>query len=364
MTEYTLVKDTDILCCDYVFYPKKSIAELKEICDGIQDAIGFNSLGYIKKQNGSYRNIKNIDLYINQTRVDSILKLKKNIASNNIKQNITFVTTTCKRLSLFEKTMDSFLNQCQDLYVIDKWLCIDDNSSQKDRDIMQEKYPFFEFVFKNESQKGHPQSLNIMLEKVNTKYVFLLEDDWETSAPLSITDYVNFLQDQDYDQIIFREFFEPSHPKITVINNIPVRKYLYFHKESVESVESGESGKTGLEKNLKNKYIEYEKEFDIYNKFPNDNGGHYYPGFSLNPSIFCIEKIKNNNLTFSEDTKHHDSFEVYFSFQCKCIANMKISFSKVHIEHIGYNNSAYVLNDEIRELDRFIGDINLVKSSY
>ena len=68
------------------------------------------------------------------------------------------------------------------------------------RDIMQEKYPFFEFVFKNESQKGHPQSLNIMLEKVNTKYVFLLEDDWETSAPLSITDYVNFLQDQDYDQ--------------------------------------------------------------------------------------------------------------------------------------------------------------------
>ena len=42
---------------------------------------------------------------------------------------------------------------------------------------------------------------------------------------------------------------------------------------------------------------------------------------------------------------------------------MKIAFSNIDIKHIGYHNSAYVLNDKIRDIDHYIGDINLVKSS-
>jgi len=348
MSDYKLHKSKDIIGNDYVFIPNKSIEELKKMCDDMQDSIGFNSLGYIKRDIGSFKDVQNVDFYLNTKRYKSGLQSKKDIASNNIKKNITFVTTTCKRLWFFERTMDAFLNQCTDLYVIDKWLCIDDNSSQIDRDIMKEKYPFFEFVLKTPEQKGHPQSLNIMLERVNTKYVFLLEDDWETSEPFSLTTYINFLEENNYDQIVFRKFWEEAHPQIKVINKNPVFHYLYspYHPQ-----------KNTLVPAYKEKYIEYEKEFDVYTKFPTDNGGNYYPGFGLNPCVFSLDKIKNNNLTFNESKDHHSTFEVYFAFQCLFIANMRIAFSKISIDHIGDRNSAYVLNDENRCFDNF--DINL-----
>ena len=42
---YTLHKSKDIIGNDYVFHPNKTIEELKNICDNMHDAIGFNSLG-------------------------------------------------------------------------------------------------------------------------------------------------------------------------------------------------------------------------------------------------------------------------------------------------------------------------------
>ena len=96
---YTLHKSKDIIGNDYVFHPNKTIEELKNICDNMHDAIGFNSLGYIKKDIGSFKNVQeHINFYMNQKRYDYILQEKKNIANNNMKKNITFVTTTCKRL--------------------------------------------------------------------------------------------------------------------------------------------------------------------------------------------------------------------------------------------------------------------------
>ena len=46
---------------------------------------------------------------------------------------ITLSITTCKRFDLFEKTMNSFLHCCKDLHLINRWLCVDDNSSDQDR---------------------------------------------------------------------------------------------------------------------------------------------------------------------------------------------------------------------------------------
>ena len=42
---------------------------------------------------------------------------------------ITFTITSCKRFDLFEKTMNSFLNCCIDIERIDKWLCVDQNTT-------------------------------------------------------------------------------------------------------------------------------------------------------------------------------------------------------------------------------------------
>jgi GR25 family glycosyltransferase involved in LPS biosynthesis len=113
--------------------------------------------------------------------------------------------TSCKRLELFCRTINSFLNHCRDITLFDRFICIDDNSSAEDRAEMLKLYPFFDFYFKTKEEKGHAQSMNILLELMkhqkkpthsvlpmsdevfktsgtvatHVKYVFHLEDDWE-----------------------------------------------------------------------------------------------------------------------------------------------------------------------------------------
>jgi len=91
---------------------------------------------------------------------------------------ITFTITTCKRYDLFEKTMNSFLNCCKDIQLVDRWVCIDDNSSVEDSANMKNQYPFFEFYYKTIEEKGHLISMNMIQDIVKSPYILHLEDDW------------------------------------------------------------------------------------------------------------------------------------------------------------------------------------------
>ena len=91
---------------------------------------------------------------------------------------VTLTITTCRRRELFEKTINSFLNCCTDVRRISTWLCVDDGSSAEDREWMRERYPFFEFLFKNPEEKGHARSMNMLLDRLETPFWLHLEDDW------------------------------------------------------------------------------------------------------------------------------------------------------------------------------------------
>ncbi len=91
---------------------------------------------------------------------------------------VTLTITTCKRLDLFCDTVNSFLNTCRDAERIGRWVCIDDSSSDDDRQVMTQRYPFFEFVWKDARQKGHAQSMNALLDLVDSPWWVHLEDDW------------------------------------------------------------------------------------------------------------------------------------------------------------------------------------------
>ncbi len=91
---------------------------------------------------------------------------------------VTLAVTSCRRLHLFEATMNSFLNCCDDVDRIGRWICIDDNSSPADRARMRERYPFFEFVFKGPDERGHAQSIDQLRSLVTSEYWLHLEDDW------------------------------------------------------------------------------------------------------------------------------------------------------------------------------------------
>ena len=93
---------------------------------------------------------------------------------------LTLTMTTCKRYDLFTQTVNSLLNNVKDLYMIERFICVDDNSSHEDRVKMLDNYPFFEFVFKKPHQKGHVESMNILRGKLTDadRFIFHLEDDF------------------------------------------------------------------------------------------------------------------------------------------------------------------------------------------
>lgn len=131
-----------------------------------QKALFFNahfSISYIK------------DMYLDYPH----LKIKQICYNTQPIPLITFSITTCKRYDLFEKTMNSFINCCEDIDLITHWICIDDNSSPEDRLKMKENYPFFNFYWKTLEEKGHAQSMNLILDMVKTPYLFHMEDDWQ-----------------------------------------------------------------------------------------------------------------------------------------------------------------------------------------
>ena len=86
---------------------------------------------------------------------------------------VTITTTTCKRTDLITRTIDSFLECVLDYKkYVKEWIIIDDNSSEKDRAFMKERYPFIRFIYKDQNNKGHPRSMNMFLDEVKTPYVF------------------------------------------------------------------------------------------------------------------------------------------------------------------------------------------------
>lgn len=125
--------------------------------------------------------IKNLHLLAPAQKFRYSMKVPELLPTPNKDELITFSVTTCKRLHLFKRTINSFIECCrEDLWRIGRWLCVDDNSSEEDREEMKKLYPFFEFIFKTPETKGHPQSMNIIrTEGMKTPYLLHMEDDWE-----------------------------------------------------------------------------------------------------------------------------------------------------------------------------------------
>lgn len=95
--------------------------------------------------------------------------------------SVTFTMTAGRRLSLFRRTMDSFLANCLDQDLICRWLVSDDRSSPDDVRLMREAYPFLEI--RRSPKAGQPASLNYLFSLVGTEWAFHVEDDWEFVCP-------------------------------------------------------------------------------------------------------------------------------------------------------------------------------------
>jgi len=136
---------------------------------------------------------------------------------------IMLTMTTCKRLDLFTKTVNSILTTWADIDKIDYFYCVDDNSSSEDRLIMQKQYPFFHYYMKTSKERGHRESMNLIwqkLDELKPTYWIHLEDDWlyfknDTYVQKSI-DFLDRNEDKNVHQILYNRNYAETYQEWTI----------------------------------------------------------------------------------------------------------------------------------------------------
>ena len=272
------------------------------------------------------------DRYITYNRpiVDKIMKRKASLFPL-----LTLSITTCKRFDLFEKTMNSILNCFEDIEKIDYWLCVDDNSSEEDRKKMKELYPFFTFYFKTMEEKGHPQSMNIIRDKVTTPYLFHLEDDWKFFERKSyISEAMDVLSSNaSIGQCLINKNYAEISRDVDVkggtyqVTNQGVRYYIH-------------------------EYCKNQNELQAWvAKYGNCQSSNYWPHFSFRPSIMKTHIIKD--LGEFDITKSH--FEMDYAYRYVNKGYVSAFLEGIYCLHTGRLTSekddatklnAYALNNE------------------
>lgn len=282
------------------------------------------------------------NIQISQPHIENNLnyyntELVKKITSKSKKYKplITLSITTCKRLDLFQKTVNSFINSCIDIEKIDEWLCVDDNSSTEDRERMKELYPFFDFYLKNEKEKGHPTSMNIIRKKVTTPYLFHMEDDWLFYEKKEyITDCLEILnQHKDIKQCLINKNYAELPKDINITGGLYNTTYTGLRYYIHEYCNTSQSKTEFIKK---------------YGQAPNCN---YWPHFSFRPSLIETS-IFTTIGEFNIDSPH---FEMEYGNRY-ANKNYKSAFLEgIYCKHIGRltterNDStklnAYKLNNE------------------
>jgi GR25 family glycosyltransferase involved in LPS biosynthesis len=266
--------------------------ESKKLCEELLKDISIrkdlDKLNYIENLN-----LKNIE-YNEEDLIKYPTEIINNILNNiklnnslNKNANLTLTITTCKRYDLFVKTINSFINCCKDINLIDRWVCIDDNSSEEDRTEMKLNYPFFEFYFKITEEKGHSISMNMIQDIVKSPFVLHLEDDWlfiEKCYMIKPALYI--LNSEQFNYI------NPDSKNI--LNNKKIMQVL-FNKNYAEDVTRVINGGYVIEtKELPQiQFLLHEHYPNPDNPLKNRCNCAYWPHYSFRPSIFNTEIFNN-----------------------------------------------------------------------
>jgi glycosyltransferase involved in cell wall biosynthesis len=234
---------------------------------------------------------------------------------------VMLTMTTCKRLELFRRTVNSILNTWTDVNHIDAFFCVDDNSSEEDRAVMLNEFPFFEYYMKGSTERGHRESMNIIWEKlaeVKPTYWIHLEDDWMYFHRGSYVERgiqaLEKYRGQNINQVVFN------------------RNYgvVYNDLERTGGFEQGD-------------------RIILHELNPNLPGRHsgYWPHYSLQPSICRTATI----LELGDYTTNHRFFERGYAEKYNAAGHKTAFFDSVYSTHIGKQHwetdgqNAYALNE-------------------
>lgn len=225
---------------------------------------------------------------------------------------VTFSTTTCRRLDLFIRTMTGFLENCLDRTLIHRWICVDDNSSEDDRRVMKEAFPFFEFVWKTPEEKGHPESMQMISSMVNTPYLIHVEDDrMLVDKRHYIKDMIHILEhDKNIGQVAF------NHNYMETVN---------------DDIKGGDLKMTssGCFYYVHEYCPTEEDKIQFFKKHGRCVSCNYYPHFTLSPSM--VRTAVFDKVTFNKER----SFEFNFGLRYVASGFRTAFLPGFHIKHIG-----------------------------
>ena len=253
---------------------------------------------------------------------------------------VTITTTTCKRTDLITRTIDSFLECVLDYKTyVKEWIIIDDNSSEKDRQFMKERYPFIRFIYKDEKNKGHPKSMNMFLDEVKTPYIFNLEDDFEF-----------FRRDNFFERMINIVDIDKSYGQCLMNIN---------YTEDTDSGNNiwGSSMKYhGSKDTIKTRYFIHNyyagKELEVEQKKLGCPSSLYWPHFSFRVGITKTSVLKDIG-RYDETAKH---FEMEYAHRFVNKGYKTTFLDGIYCAHIGRRTyerntekkNAYDLNEEVQ----------------
>jgi len=106
--------------------------------------------------------------------------------------DVTVVVTSCGRPDLLERTIESFLQY--NTYPIALWIISEDSGIPGINTKLMEKYPDFKWIDTSQ-RRGQIRSIDCAYEYVQTKYVFHLEEDWETYKDGAIEESIKILEE-------------------------------------------------------------------------------------------------------------------------------------------------------------------------
>jgi hypothetical protein len=290
--------------------------------DGCQE---FHLLRSVDKLPYLDRNIPTSQLHPDS----KIALVKRNRKSPRVM--ITF--TTCKRLDLFQQTVNSILNMWTDIHMIDYWYCVDDNSSELDRSTMQSKYSWIDYYMKCPQEKGHRSSMKIIwnkLKELRPEYWIHMEDDFLFHTPGS--------------------YIHKAMQMMTDARNsgYNVRQILY-NRNYGETI-----GDYKIQSHRMLRRMKYEVALHEHKIVSNDvtyNNCHYWPHYSFRPSLIDVEAI----LTVGDYDTPNQFFEMDYANKWMKLGFLSGFYNQITNRHIGRLTSerndktqpnAYELNQE------------------
>lgn len=246
--------------------------------------------------------------------------VKPLICDSNKKVRVMLTITTCKRFDLFEKTINSILNTWTDLQDIDLFYCVDDASSEEDRNKMTTQFPFFKYYMKSIEEKGHRESMNIIwnkLQEIKPEFWIHLEDDWLFFKQQSyVKDAITLLNKYEHlniHQLVFNKNYGVIYEDMDRTGSVPLDKEAFLH-ERRDGIEGKNCG--------------------------------YWPHYSLQPSVVRTRVISE----LGDYTSPNVSFERDYANKYFAAGYKTMFFPMIYSNHIGKQHwetegqNAYSLN--------------------